>query len=141
MSYKPYRLLVLLPPNNNITLDDIEKHLRMRFERKSDVQIERKLPKHIEIFCSNWLFHIYWQDEDFVAIESQEIAGIFAKSRPDRNIIASCGKRVSTAGSLDPDMHHFNDYLSVYALLKSLENVYLYDEAIGGLWKSGEPAP
>ena len=141
MSYTSYKLLILIPPDNEITLDEIEKHLRARFERRGDVRIERKSSTHIEIFFGDWRFHVYWQDEPSVVIESQEIANVFAKSRQDQEIIASCRKRITTAGSLDPNMAHFNDYLSVYALLESLENVYMYDEAIGELWKSGEPAP
>ena len=79
--------------------------------------------------------------QPYVLEESQEIATRFGKNRPDKDMIAKCNRRITTASNPDPNMDYFNDYVLVLQVFEKIPNSYIFDNQAGHVYKSTESPP
>lgn len=141
MAYTYYRLLAFIPKGAALSFDQVYERLQRKFSRIKGAVVERPEANHIQLKFDEWLFHVHLEDEPHVAIESEEIAGMFKNKRPDWEVIASSDKRISTHAMPDPNMDHFNDYVFVMEVLEAIPELYIFDPNDGKLWKAGETPP
>lgn len=75
----------------------------------------------IEVIIGEWTCCVYLSSEPHVLVESQEMAELFAATRPEQEEIATCKRRFEVIGN--PNMDYFNDYLFVLQALESFSGV------------------
>ena len=51
----------------------------------------------------------------------------YAADRPDRDVIASCERRLEIQGGADPQKNHCNDYIVVVECLEAFRGVKVFD--------------
>lgn len=86
---------------------------------------------HIKLAWSNWSLRLLFAVASHVLIESKEIAAGVATHRANRDIIASCNRRIEITSAPDPKMDHFNDYIFVLEVLERIPGVVLFDPYAG----------
>ncbi len=128
MGYKPYQTTVLVPPRNLLTFSMLVDAFKNKMARGGTFAPNLVVETNkIVLRRNDWALTIHWQDQSYVAEESNEIARRFAINHPDFDVIASCNRMVSTAGDSDPDMKYFNDYVRVLEVFESLSDVFKFD--------------
>ena len=125
MAYTPYKLLVFIPPLSSVTLEEVVEKLRTKFASQK-VSIARSGEK-VVIKRESWSLNVYWEDEPHVLEEAQEIADHFANHRPDKDVIASSQRRLTTAGDPDPNMDYFNDYVWMIEAFEAIPEFIIFD--------------
>lgn len=130
-----YELLALLTDDADITVDRLADLLRQDFasDPGAAIRIEdaaaQPIPS-VAVRWDGWSFRLSVEDQPHVRAESEGIAEAFASGRPNRDLIASCRRRISVAADPDPDMDHFNDYLFIMERLGKLTGVILFDPKV-----------
>lgn len=125
-----YQVLALLPPHVNASFCEVAASLELKFRPLSprwqipDIVIGTD---HIKLAWSNWSLRLFFAVAPHVLIESKEIAAAKATHRADRDIIASCDRRIEITSDPDPKMDHFNDYIFVLEVLERIPGVVLFD--------------
>lgn len=128
-----YRLMVLLSDETTLTVESLADRLKKRFayDLNVTVVVEGEKADLLLVQWGDWSFHLGYESEPHVVIESEEIADHYAASHPEQKKIAACKRRLSMSGDDDPNMDHFNDYLFVMEILESFPGVYLFDPQDG----------
>ncbi|WZP00593.1 hypothetical protein EP7_002241 [Isosphaeraceae bacterium EP7] len=130
-----YELIALLTEEADITIGRLAQLLRNDFppDLGAVVELEESPPgesRQLEVRWGDWSFCVSYEDQPHVQEESREIAEAFAGSRPDRDLIAGCRRRISLAADDDPGMDHFNDYCFIQQRLGEQKGVILFDPRV-----------
>lgn len=140
MGHTYYRVSLLIPPDNLLSFDEIvhklETHLRSRSPKPLQVVVEGQ---NLILRRDHWSLKVYWEVNERIKDESEDIAEKFASERPDKHVIAACNRRITTAGDPDPNMDYFNEFVYVLEVFEQLANVYMFDPDNGKLRKTDEP--
>lgn len=79
-----------------------------------------------------WRLSLAYSQNADVLQGAHEIAEGCGAERPDRETIARCGSRIELWSEADPEMLHFNDYISVLMQIEAaLPAAILFDDANG----------
>ncbi len=118
-----YRLYGLLMTNTDITLEELMRRLTARFPKYRVSSANSQ----VTLASDDW-------EMEFRIIEGPEIqsqhTGIAEKigGQQDARHIAACTKRVEAwSETPDPEMRHFDEFLSVVEVLKSFQGVIVVD--------------
>ena len=130
-----YELIALLTDDADFTIGRLAELLRDEFsaDPAATVGLEAHpsgAGRRVAVHWGDWSLRAFWEDEPHVLEEFREIADAFAGSRPDRERIAGCRRRITLAADDDPDMDHFNDYLFIMERLGRQEGVILFDPKV-----------
>jgi hypothetical protein len=129
VSSPTYDAVACLQDGSDFSLDTAAKRLA---EWVPEAEITRDA-YDISVNISGWEVHLRLMDEPFVAQESKDVAQHFA-SCPRAEEIAKCQRRVEVYSTdQDPDMKHFNDFVSVCQALEGFRGVILFDPLSGEL--------
>ena len=126
-----YELIVLLTDQSNLTVVELADRLRNRLSHDPAVTVSVEHGDSIRVQWHDWSFHLNYESEPHVAVESAEIADLYASTHPGKPNIAVCERRISMSGDDDPSMDHFNDFLFIQEVLESFSGVYLFDPQEG----------
>lgn len=79
-----------------------------------------------------WRLSLAYSQNADVLQEAQEIADVYGAKRHDRETIARCGSRIELWSEADPEMLHFNDYISMLMQIEAaFPAAILFDDASG----------
>ena len=126
-----YELIVLLTDQTNLTVEELVDRLRNRFSPDPVVTVSVEHGDLIRVQWDDWSFHLSYESEPYVVIESAEIADLYASTHPGKPQIAVCKQRICMSGDDDPNMDHFNDFLFIHEVLESFSCIYLFDPQEG----------
>ncbi|MCU0479942.1 MAG: hypothetical protein MUE54_01865 [Anaerolineae bacterium] len=141
MGFTYYKTMLMIAETTVLSWDDFFEMLKAEFINNPAKIVEKMSDKQIQIRYKTWVFNLYWETQPHVLEESQEIAQIFAKNRPDKDIIGKCHRRITTASNPDPDMEYFNDYVYVLQVFERIPDSYIFDNQAGHVYKSTESPP
>jgi len=79
------------------------------------------------VWKDDWPVRVTLDAADYVVQESQDIARRHAASRPDRDSIATCDRRIEVSYEPEPQMLVFNTWLFVIEVLRPLVHGIVYD--------------
>ncbi len=132
-----YALIAPLPEKNKITLNDVCKLLTRRFDGGESVSVTMNSrggveAAHIIVRFGKWSLRVHLEDAAHVIDESREIAALYAGGRPDQDVIAQCGRRITIDTDDDIEMVHFNDYVLVCEAIEEAGPVALFDPQAEG---------
>jgi hypothetical protein len=118
-----YQAYGLLKPDSDFTIAGAAKKLAARFPDWSIVHDSDKLL----LSSSDWEIHLTVNSGPRVQQESRDIEEKIGGDQDDLGI-AACDRRVEIATDTpDPEMDHFNDYLSVVEVLQSFKGLIAVD--------------
>jgi hypothetical protein len=124
--------MVLIPPHQTITFTDIAAQLQAHLAKRNPAaQCSLEGAKITILLDGEYRLRIYWETAPHVLVESQELAAKF--EHPQKAIMATCDRRLTTVGDADPNMNYFNDYVYVLEVLEDLPHVFVYDPLSGEL--------
>lgn len=131
-NFKMYDYLAMISENSTLTLELLKEKLE-KFYSKNERKIDISLTdKSIHLQIENFTFYISLNDDDYVLIESHDIAKNFAVLRTDREQIASCKKRIEISDTdNDDDVDYFNDSLYIIEILESFSGVFVFNPQDG----------
>ncbi len=118
-----YRSIALISPKSDFSLDALERAFRMKLEGLQMVRSGTRF----KISVDRWEMTLTMYGGAEVLEESGEIARRFAVGRPDRDVIASCERRLEIQGGADPHKNHCNDYIVVLECLEAFDGVKVFD--------------
>lgn len=124
-----YDTLVLIDPENQLTLKDAETALRTTsFSVPATIQVDGNC---LTVDLGDYQLKVWRASEEHVLEESEEMASQDAQNHPARDRIALCHTRFEVSGDDDLHMDYFNDYVFVIEALEGLGKVYTYTQADG----------
>jgi hypothetical protein len=118
-----YRSIALISPQSDFSLDGLERAFRIHLE---GLQVMRGGTR-FRISVDRWEMTLTMYSGAEVLEESGEIARRYAAGRPDRDVIASCERRLEIQGGTDPHKNHCNDYIVVLECLEAFAGVKVFD--------------
>jgi hypothetical protein len=124
LGYTYYKYHVFVPAVNPLTFDSLVALFRERQISSLEVDVTANM---ITLKHDSWSMRIYWEAQPLVLQESQEIAENPKLSANLADLLATCDRRITTAGDDDPEMRYFNDCIFVLEVLNLLENVLRLD--------------
>ncbi|WP_119072222.1 hypothetical protein [Aggregatilinea lenta] len=131
-----YRTMVLIPDQQELTFSDLASKLQSRFVRMNDIDITLEGAHRLILHHGEWSLAVEWEAAPEVAVESADIARLFASEVADRAVIASCSTRITIAAQFDPTMRYFNDYVFVLEVLEAIPGLFLFDPEEGTIRKT-----
>lgn len=127
MVFTYYHVVGLVPPNNPLEFSQVVEIIRTDLASKKSPLIVTIATDTLTVPVGTWTLRVRWENGPHVLAESKEIAELFAKERPDANVIATCNRRIVTAGDDDPAMTYFNEYAFVLEALQSIDGIFLFE--------------
>ena len=118
-----YRSIALISPQSDFSLDGPERAFRQHLE---GLQVVRSGTR-FRISVDRWDMTLTMYGGAEVLEESGEIARRYAAGRADRDVIASCERRLEIQGGADPHKTHCNDYIVVLECLEAFREVKVFD--------------
>lgn len=88
-------------------------------------------PEHVKdvftAYWGDWKLHLCLSTDSWIAEECQEMAEDHSH-KPPYNLIAKCTRRIELWSEDDPNMDHFNDYVSVLSEIeKAFPGAIVFD--------------
>jgi len=118
-----YQAFGLLKPDSDFTLTETAKRLAEKFPAFSVVHSGEKLTLSSE----DWEIQLTLVTSPQVLQESREIEEKIGGDE-DNLGISNCDRRVEVVSDTpDPELNHFNDYLSVIEVLQSFKGIIAVD--------------
>ena len=132
-----YSVFLFWPKSISSPMDEIEKILVDMYANKSKMvpRIEKN-DSTIQLYYSDYEFHFDLVAEDWVLLESQDIADTFGKNRKDFSVIESSRERIEFYGGEDPDMKYFNEYLLMLEKIQAKLPFAIFDANNSEFWES-----
>lgn len=127
-----YDYLAMVSEDSTISLESLKEKLDKFYvndDRKINISLHEK---SIHLQIEKFTFYISWNEADYVLIESNDIAINFATKRADKDIIASCKKRIEiddTNNDIDTD--YFNDSLYIIDIMENFAGVFVFNPQDG----------
>jgi hypothetical protein len=120
-----YRVVGLLRPDTDFTLDAAESRLREQFP---DFTITRNADQ-IVVSSGGWWIAMALTSGPEVATETQGLVERLAGVEPaEADALIASGRRIEVWTDIpDPFMEHFNDYLKIVEVLKSFTGLLAVD--------------
>ncbi len=88
--------------------------------------------KYLNLEFADYKFYLTYIEEDWVILESKDIADSFSKHREDKEKIANCTSRIEFYGEEDFNMDYFNE--SLFIIETIIENNFLVFDTVQCVW-------
>lgn len=127
-----YDYLAMVSEDSTISLESLKEKLDKFYasdDRNTSISLH---DQSIHLQIENFTFYISWNEDEYVLIESHDIAKNFATQRADKDQIASCKKRIEMSDTNDDiDVDYFNDSLYIMEIMESFSGVFVFNPQDG----------
>ena len=128
-----YRALLLVDPENDISLEQARAAIEAFYEGKAGAPIEIvREPSQIVLRWDRFSLWLGKSQQAHVIEESEELATSAGREHPARERIARCRARFEIETDDNPHMDHLNDFLFAGEVVARLGKVYRFHPGRGG---------
>jgi hypothetical protein len=132
MSYL-YQAVVMLPTENQPTLDRIKDRLQKVFERVDPIACIRINLDRLIIAIDDWQMNIYPQSSPDTIAASQNIADLYLEADdPQKSELANYGLHIEVSCHPDPQMDRFKYYVCVLDALADFPGAIVFNPSTKG---------